>query len=197
MDEVVLGRLANLCYHMARHRDHSAVNIVESFRPNQIECKKWLVEEISNFNPNWEKVLVLGSWNSLLLWELMQLNCNVGWFDFLDNNPSVHKHRDMYFEVNGLKPNYSNIIMNAQDFSDHSSYDLIINTSCEHMPDIPAEYGPTYALQSNNYTSVKDHINCVKSSKQLANQNNITHILYEGKKKMPNYDRFMVIGYYS
>jgi hypothetical protein len=197
MDEVVLGRLANLCYHMARHKDHSAIDVVESFRPNQIECKKWLVEEIANLTPNWDRVLVLGSWNSLLLWELMQLNCNVGWFDFLDNNPMTHKHRDMYFEVNDLDKNYSNIIMDAQSFSDHSSYDLIINTSCEHMPDIPAEYGPTYALQSNNYVSVEEHINCVNSEKQLADQNNLTKILYKGSKKMPNYTRFMAIGYYA
>jgi hypothetical protein len=197
IDEVVLGRLANTCFHMSKKDDRSVIDVVESFRPNQIKCKKWLVEEIANINPNWNRVLVLGSWNSILLWELAQVNFNVGWFDFLDNHPLAHKHRDMYFEVNGLEKNYSSIVMNAEDFSDHSSYDLIINTSCEHMPDIPAEYGPTYALQSNNYTSIKEHINCVKSEKQLAKQNNLTHILFKGSKKMPNYDRFMAIGYFA
>lgn len=197
IDEVVLGRFSNVCYHMSRKKDRSVIEVVESFRPNQIKCKKWLIEEIANLNPNWDRVLVLGSWNSILLWELAQVNCNIKWFDFLDNNPRAHRHRDMYFEVNGLEKNYASITMDAQDFSDHSSYDLIINTSCEHMPDIPAEYGPTYALQSNNYTSVKEHINCVKSAAQLAKQNNLTRVLYKDAKKMPNYDRFMAIGYYA
>jgi len=197
MDEVVLGRVSELCFHMSYNKDPRVMDIVESLRPNQINCKKWLVEEIANCTPNWNRVLVVGSWNSILLWELMQENCNVGWFDFLDVDPKVHKHRDMYFEINKLEKNYSNIKMKGEDFSDYGSYDLVINTSCEHMPDIPAVYGPTYALQSNDYLSIKEHINCVRSESQLAKQNNITHILYKGKKKMPRYNRFMVIGYYA
>ena len=102
MDEIVLGRVANLCFHMSSVKDKTAIDIVESFRPNQITCKKWLIEEIANYTPNWDRVLVVGSWNSILLWELSKAYCNIGWFDFLDNDPVVHKHRDMYFEINGL-----------------------------------------------------------------------------------------------
>ena len=196
LDEKVLGRFANLSFHMAHKKDREVISVVESFRPNQITCKKWLVEEIANINMNWNKVLVVGSWNGILLWELMQENCNVNYYDFLDVNAKVHKHTDTYFVINGLEKNYSNITMNAEDFSDYSSYDLVINTSCEHMKDIPAVYGPTYALQSNDYVSVGDHINCVKSHKQLAANNNLTNILFKGSSKMPNYTRFMVIGYY-
>lgn len=86
--------------------------------------------------------------------------------------------------------------MSAIDYSDYEYFDLIINTSCEHMPDIPAVYGPTYALQSNNYTSLPEHTNCCVSENDLAKKNNITNTVYKGKKKMPNYDRFTVLGYY-
>ena len=68
----------------------------------------------------------------------MREHCCVNWFDFVDIDPEVHNDRDIYFEVNGLAKNYSSVLMDATDFSDHSSYDLIINTSCEHMADIPA-----------------------------------------------------------
>jgi hypothetical protein len=95
-----------------------------------------------------------------------------------------------------MTKNYGNIVMNAEDFSDHESYDLIINTSCEHMKDIPAVYGPTYALQSNDYTNIIEHINCVNSAKELANKNNLNHRLFTDSQKMPNYTRFMTIGYY-
>ena len=196
IDEKVLGRVAETGFALAKEGKW-AKKLLESFRPKQIECKSWLVQEIANVNMNWKKVLVLGSWNSILLYELMSTHCDVEHFDFLDNDPCCHRGRDLYFEVNNLFKNYSSIIMDATKFSDHQSYDLIINTSCEHMKDIPAVFGPTYALQSNDYRAIKDqHINCVDSEKQLAKQNNLTNILYKGNKKLDNYTRFMAIGYY-
>ena len=197
IDEKILGRVSETGFAMSFGKKINAKGLLESFRPKQIECKSWLVQEIANINMNWKKVLVLGSWNSLLLYELMFTYCNVEHFDFLDSDPDCHRDRDLYFEVNNLFKNYSSITMDATQFSDHQSYDLIINTSCEHMKDIPAVYGPTYALQSNNYRAIKDqHINCVDSEKQLADQNNLTNILYKGNKKLDNYTRFMAIGYY-
>ena len=192
----VLGRAAEAAYYMRRNKI-DAMALLESLRPNQIKCKTWLVNEIANVNMNWDKVLVLGSWNGILLYELLKEYCDVGWIDFLDSDPDCHRHRDIYFEVNNMDKDYGSITMDATEFSDHESYDLIINCSCEHMKDIPAVYGPTYALQSNDYRAIKDqHINCVDSEKQLANKNNITKTLFSGSKKMPNYKRFMVIGYY-
>jgi len=197
MDEKVLGRFANTGFSMYRNEETNVVSFLESFRPNQINCKSWLVNEIANVNMNWNKVLVLGSWNGILLYELLKEYCDVGWIDFLDSDPDCHRHRDIYFEVNSMDKDYGSITMDATEFSDHESYDLIINCSCEHMKDIPAVYGPTYALQSNDYRAIKDqHINCVDSEKQLAKQNNITKTLFSGSKKMSNYKRFMVIGYY-
>ena len=196
MDEKVVGRIAETAFYMSYNKIKS-IDFAESLRPNQIKCKKWLVDEIANINMNWKRVLVLGSWNGVLLYELLQEYCNVDWIDFLDNNPNCHRDRDIYFEINNIPKNYGTIEMDATEFSDHESYDLIINTSCEHMKDIPAVYGPTYALQSNNYTKIKDqHINCVRSTKELAQKNNITNKLFEGTLKMPNYDRFMVIGFW-
>lgn len=196
MDEKVFGQISEAAYYMRRNKI-DPVGFIESLRPNQIKCKKWLVEEIANINMNWNRVLVLGSWNGVLLYELLEEYCDVDWIDFLDTDPTCHRDRNIYFEVNNLYKNYGTIQMDATEFSDHESYDLIINTSCEHMQDIPAVYGPTYALQSNDYRQIKDqHINCVDSAKQLAKQNNITKTLYQDSMKMPNYNRFMVIGYY-
>ena len=196
IDEKVLGRVTETGFAMIKSKI-DAKELLESFRPKQIECKSWLVQEIANVNMNWKKVLVLGSWNSILLYELMSTHCDVEHFDFLDNDPYCHRDRDLYFNVNNLFKNYSSITMDATKFSDHQSYDLIINTSCEHMKDIPAVFGPTYALQSNDYRAIKDqHINCVDSEDQLAKQNNLTNTLYKGKKRLDNYTRFMAIGYH-
>lgn len=196
IDEKVLGRVANASFYMAANKINP-IGFVESFRPNQIKCKKWLVEEICNFKMSWNRVLVLGSWNSVLLYELFSVYGDVMWFDFVDTDQDAHDDRNIYFELNNMQKNYNSINMDATEFSDHQSYDLIINTSCEHMADIPAVYGPTYALQSNNYTSVADHVNCVSSSEQLADQCNITRKLFSGKLDIGPYERYMVIGYYS
>ena len=91
MDEKVLGRLANAGFHMfdiKGFENKSISEFVESFRPNQSKCRKWLVEEIANINMNWKKVLVLGSWNGCLLYELMNTYCSVDYWDFVDINQS-------------------------------------------------------------------------------------------------------------
>ena len=196
MDTKVLGRVSNASFYLHKNRIRGVTQFMESFRPGQIECKSWLVDEICNFNMQWNNVLVLGSWNSVLLWELFQEQAKVTWFDFVDTDPLCHQHRDVYFEQNQLEKNYSSIIMDATEFSDHKSYDLVINTSCEHMKDIPAINGPLYALQSNNQFDLPEHINCVNSAKQLAEQNNITDIRFKGDLELENKTRYMVIGQY-
>lgn len=196
MDKEVLGRVIDTSFFIQKKRIGGLESYLESFRPNQIKSKEWLVEEVCNFNMSWDRVLVLGSWNSILLYELFNASADIGWFDFVDTDYLVHRHRDIYFKINNLKQNYSNIKMDATEFSDHASYDLIINTSCEHMKDIPAVNGPVYALQSNDQTELPEHINCVRSAKQLASQNRITDIRYKGELDLGNKNRYMVIGQY-
>ena len=83
----------------------------------------------------------------------------------------------------------------------NSNYDLIINTSCEHMypmkkikelnPDLKA----WFVLQSTNENKFEDHINCVNSAEELAQQSEMKEVLYQGEKLLNNgMTRFMVIG---
>ena len=96
------------------------------------------------------------------------------------------------------------------------AFDLIINTSCEHMFPMhrfrkintsdssdghrygsDAVFGgdPIYVLQSTDEDKYDDHINCVSSPEELAKQANITEILYSGIKVLDSgMKRFMVIG---
>ena len=194
VNEKLLGRVIDTSFYLFKANKEPEY-FVESFRPAQITCKKWLVDEVLNFSMNWKKVLVLGSWNGILLYELFKVYGKVEWYDFVDINPIAHKHRDIYFEQHKFNKNYNSITMRAEDYSDLSGYDLVINTSCEHMPDIPAEFGPMYALQSNNYFSIKEHINCVESWEELKKKNNMKRVHYHGEKEFKNYKRFMVIGY--
>jgi hypothetical protein len=190
----ILGNVVNTAFVMHKEAIKGAGEFVESFRPNQIKSKAHLVEEIANTNTSYKNVLVVGSWNGILLYELMKENCDVGWYDFMDIDPLVHKHRDLYFEINKIKKNYSNINMDATEFSDYQDYDLVINTSCEHMKTIPAVYGPLYALQSNNYKSIKEHINCMKDVNHMKDEYRISNVLFSDELDMGHYKRFTLIG---
>lgn len=192
----ILGKVSETTFFMHREKQKINEDFGESFRANQIRCKLWLVEELSMIGTIWGRVLVLGSWNAVLLYELMQRYGRVGHWTFIDANPQVHKDRDIYFEVNGMEKNYTSLTMDATEFSDMESYDLVINCSCEHMRDIPAVYGPMYALQSNNYTNIPDHINCVNSPRELSEKNNISEVLFGSHLNMGHYKRFMTIGFF-
>jgi len=189
-----VGKVVDAAFYLHKHNIKGAQSYVESFRPNQIKCKSYLVNQIANTNTSFKNVLVVGSWNSILLYELMKENCDVEWYDFLDNDPLVHKHRDIYFDLNKMRKNYNSIVMDATEYSDYANYDLVINTSCEHMKTIPAVYGPLYALQSNDYRSIKEHINCMSSLKQMVDEYKIEYVLHKNKMDMGHYNRFTVIG---
>ena len=82
-------------------------------------------------------------------------------------------------------------------------FDIIINCSCEHMYPMTKFYewnpelqDPLYVLQSTDDDQYDDHINCVGSPEELADQAKIAEVLYSGTKVLPNgMNRFMVIGY--
>ena len=57
------------------------------------------------------------------------------------------------------------------------------------------KYSPLYILQSTDDDQYDDHINCVKSPEELADQAKLVDVLYSGSKVLSNgMTRFMVIG---
>ena len=174
---------------------------LECFRHGQIKTKDWLVYEINKFKTDFKRVAVLGSWDSILLYELMSWYGKIEHWDFYDINQNCHRRRDKYFDINGIAPNYNSYEMDVTEiFNDEkfcSQYDLIINPSAEHMKDIPAQKGPMYAVTSNNYHEVKEHINTIEDYRDLALKTNINKVLYEGELKLPLYTRYCTVGYHE
>jgi len=201
--EQILGRLSHFQFTYKVRQD-----VAESFRPDHIASKKWLVHEICKHNivdtgeygivKKFNRVAVLGSWNSILLKELLENRTSVEHWDFYDINRECHRDRDLYCASNQLPTNYNSFQTNVKDLfaheDVHKQYDLIINPSCEHMEDIKAVKGPVYALTSNNYNGIKEHINTISKHEELAVKNGINNIAYEGSLKLTNYTRFCTIG---
>jgi hypothetical protein len=77
--------------------------------------------------------------------------------------------------------------------------DLVINTSCEHIADLPAwlsllPKGTRVLLQSNDYFSEPTHVNCVASLDEFIDQASLGTIAFAGALPMKKYTRFMLIG---
>ena len=54
--------------------------------------------------------------------------------------------------------------------------------------------GALVILQSNNYFTIKEHINCHNSVEEFEKTLHLEEILYRGSLKLENCDRYMVIG---
>jgi hypothetical protein len=181
-------------------------DFLTSFRANQVSSKTWLVDNLvaaMGAGTNITNVAVLGSWNSVLLYELLSDVMTIDHWHFYDVNEKVHQDRDMYFSANKMHKNYTSYTKNVNslfgkgaDPAFHRLYDLIINPSSEHMDDLHTTWGPIYALMSNNYTHLDDgqHINCCTSSLDLKNKNNISKARIKGTLGLGGYDRYLVIG---
>ena len=78
--------------------------------------------------------------------------------------------------------------------------DTIINTSCEHIANFDEWYnnipdGKLVILQSNDYFEIEEHVNCHKSISQFSKSTPMNETLFEGELFLPDYTRFMKIGY--
>jgi|TARA_B110000908_G_scaffold70622_1_gene85178 hypothetical protein len=78
--------------------------------------------------------------------------------------------------------------------------DTIINTSCEHIANFDEWYnnipdGKLVILQSNDYFEIEEHVNCHKTISQFSKSTPMKETLFEGQLFLPDYTRFMKIGY--
>ncbi|HET6803602.1 MAG TPA: class I SAM-dependent methyltransferase, partial [Casimicrobiaceae bacterium] len=77
--------------------------------------------------------------------------------------------------------------------------DLVVNTSCEHLPDFPRWYarvpaGQLVVLQSNDYFACTEHVNSVRDLAAFEAQAPLSDVLFAGERKLRRYTRFMLIG---
>ena len=75
----------------------------------------------------------------------------------------------------------------------------IINTSCEHIDNFSKWYdllpeGRLIILQSNNYFSIEEHVNCSNSLQEFSTSAPMQKVLYEGELDLGQYTRYMKIG---
>jgi|RhiMethySRZTD1v2_1073278.scaffolds.fasta_scaffold912569_2 hypothetical protein len=176
-----------------------------AFNHKQIACKVWAREALyRHLGPAFGTVWVLGGWYGVMAAILFDdRRFAIGHIRSIDFDPAVapvahalnaEAHAagrfstsaaDMYgldYQVPGARP------------------DLVINTSCEHIPDLEGWLallppGMPVLLQSNNYANEPSHVNIVGSLEHFAATAALSRLVFSGELKLKNYTRFMLIGH--
>lgn len=165
----------------------------------QLMSKKWLLEEFANHlggeldDLNVNQVLVAGGWVGILA---RAINDLADWIsvDSLDLCEKATKVASATLsDCRGTA-----ILGDMYDF-DYSPYQCVVNTSAEHIPDLPRWIdllapGTFVVVQSNNARHVPDHVACVDSADELKALLGLSEVLYAGELEFPMYTRYMIIG---
>jgi hypothetical protein len=184
-----------------KQRPWAFKRLLDSSTTSQAESKLWLASELSKLDLKYKKVAIIGGWFAQYLTSLLIENLNVDFVHNYDIDKDAqiisYKFNRRYKEQGKYKASSDNLFLKPIN----ENYDMVINTSCEHMipmrkfRELNPHLKPIYVLQSTNETKYDDHINCVNSPEELANQAILEDVYYTGSKILDNgMTRYMVIG---
>lgn len=189
-------------------------DLLEAFWKSQILSKYWMVEVLktSVLNkevPNIRNILyddiayVFGGWHGLTAITLADEFPSLSLIYSIDRDL-----RNQYYGP--LLTNYDERISfvtkdmtewTADSFHPHKTK-LIINTSCEHLPQKDYDRwlnnlpGNTWIiLQGNNFNSLPEHVRTSKNLDEFIEQCKLDNVFYYGALDCEQFTRFMVIGY--
>ena len=192
--------------------------IKDAFARGQLHSKKWLVSEVEKIGMHLGTVFLCAGWYGTLAtmlfeskkihldkirsfdidstcWQIAE-SINKPWvmneWQFKSTTQDIH-------DINFSEHTYKTLRSNGTERELFDSPNTIINTSCEHIENwsdwwnkIPK--GKMCILQSNNYTDLPEHINCVKNTDHFKSIAPMTTNLYEGDLNLGKYIRYMIIG---
>ena len=194
------------------------IDVIDSLSVNQYASKEWLIEKLNEYPHHFKcrtldkkiDITILGSWYGLLA-HLLIKNLTlkkIGTIDCIDFDPqakTVAKRLWKKVDADNLKNGHlAYVKFIEQDIKDLEKFDnpVVICTSCEHLDQsiiyetiTKMQEHTLVVLQSNNYKEIGQHVNCVDTVEDFANQ-------YVGKlrnikfyeKDFVKYKRFMLIG---
>jgi len=191
---------------------HCIKRIRDASTASQLQSKLWLVSEIVNLGINVERVALLAGWYANFITPLLVDELGVKYILNLDIDPDVktltYKFNKRYKIDKDYTKNQDVVCLYRCEIHDvmfepinYGDLDLVINASCEHMfpmsrfRKLNKSKNYIYVLQSTDDEQWDDHINCVSSPEELADQAEIVDVMYSGEMKLSNgMTRYMVIG---
>ena len=189
---------------------YRSYDVINATNDAQIASKEWLVNNLIPFlNEKYltfalRDVIILGAWygvTGMLLREHIDHDVKI-WN--IDSDPLCELYSSKLQRSNiSLEHNYAVTADALEYYFDRAdAYQLIINTSCEHMEqeDIDMIIGSKpidtiVCFQSNNYHDEPEHVNTHNSVEEFAKSLNLTSVFWTGTlKPSEDYERYMVIG---
>jgi len=185
---------------------YRSLDIITATNDAQLASKEWLVNNLIKYLDTkhltfpLRDVLVMGSWYGLAGAALRQ--------HISDDVKIWNVDSDPLCAHIGYKLNqHENTIHISEDaieyyFDRADAFQLIINTSCEHMEEedirmiLSLKPIDTIAcFQSNNYHNEAEHINTHNSLDEFVESLQLASVYYKGEMKpSEDYTRYMVIG---
>ena len=182
--------------------------VLDSMNQSQLESKLWIIQELIKLEIKPKIVAILAGWYSQYIIPLL-IEHGV---EFIYNFEIDRDAKDISYKFNKRYKDQEKYQCHITDImfkeiegkeKNHGAFDVLINTSCEHMFPMrrfrelnkKLSGNPIYVLQSTNEDKYEDHINCVSGPEELAEQAELINVVYSGTKVLDNgMKRFMVIG---
>ena len=192
-----LKLLQNIMEEVRENKD-----LLDSFSPNQFKSKLKLINHIENLNILNEdsEIVIFGCWYGSIL--IPAFYNKVKKITAIDIDPKViSRAKYNLFKDTNVDFISKDVFDWAPDSSRIKKTDLIINTSCEHMPSMKKlnlETKSYFAYTSNNMYDIEGHINCVSSIEEFKYQlPDNAKVMIEDRIVDERGTRFLLIGKYE
>ncbi len=177
-------------------------DLLDSFSPNQFKSKLTLINHVRDLNilNKDSEIVIYGCWYGSIL--IPSFYNEVKRITAIDLDPKViSKAKYKIFKDYNVDFISKDVFDWAPDSSRIKKTDLIINTSCEHMPsmkELNLETKAYFAYTSNNMYDIEGHINCVSSIEEFKYQlPDNAKVMIEDKIIDERGTRFLLIGKYE
>ena len=176
-------------------------DLLDSVSPNQYKSKEVLIKHVENLQlvDQNSEIVIFGGWYGTIL---------IPAFKYVDRITLIDKDKNIIgVAKNRLFDHYKNVDFISKDVFDWApdskrikTCNLIINTSCEHMPSmkkLELDTKSYFAYQSNNMYDIEGHINCVSSIEEFKQLPDNAKVMVEDKITDERGTRFLLVGKYE
>jgi hypothetical protein len=182
---------------IAKHPD---ADIGNAFNHKQVACKMWARDKLfESVGGIFGEIWIVGGWYGVFAAMLLEdPRFQIGRIENSDIDPGVGAIAETLNHAHETRFGAVTADMYALDYHARRA-DLVVNTSCEHIPDLREwlqliPKGQTILLQSNNYFSEPTHIACVPTLKAFEDLAGLSSVHFAGELPMKKYTRFMLLG---
>jgi hypothetical protein len=173
---------------------------LESFWKGQLRSKEALVRMLE-FKCDYRKqysITIHGGWNGVLASLLFNSRIDICNIRSVDIDPACEETAKTMNKNQEMEGRFT--AHTGDMCTDKYNADIVINTSCEHVDKVKLQQwfdnipqGTMYVMQSNNYSELEEHINCVNSAGELAESVGAKDYDVE-EIVLPKYTRYMISG---